>query len=430
MVQKTERADNYTIPWYALSANRLIATLGTLKNEVNCDICVVGGGFTGLSAALELAERDFSVILLEKDTVAFSASGRNGGQIIRGYAKSPETMIEKFGLADTKFMCNVTLEGLDLITSRINKYRIRCDLKMGHLTAALTESHIADLQAEAKAWSKIGHNDLQVLDKNATQSLVKAKPYVGGLFDPRGAHFHPVNYALGLAQAGQSQGLRIHDETEALEIIPGDKPRVVTPRGTVTAKYVILAGAIKLKGTEPIIRRSITATAHMIATEPLGERRARNIMSKDVAVSDARFIMDYYRFSADYRLLFGGNCNYSDLDLPGEGDRLRQRMLKLFPALQMARIDHCWRGPLEFTINRMPDIGRLTPQVYYAHGFGGQGLIATNILGKILAEAVTNQAQRFDVFAKIKHANFMGGNMLKRPLFVLGMIWYQLLDLL
>ena len=168
----------------------------------------------------------------------------------------------------------------------------------------------------------------------------------------------------------------------------------------------------------------------MIATEPLGDKRAASLMSRDIAVSDARFIMDYYRLTSDQRLLFGGNCNYSDMEYPGEDKRLRERMVKLFPQLHMVGIHHCWHGPLEFTINRLPDLGRLSPHVYYAHGFGGQGVVATNILGCVLAEAVAGHAQRFDVFAKIKHAAFPGGNALKRPLFVLGMKWYQLRDLL
>lgn len=430
MPGKTEHADNYSIPWYVLSANRLVATLGSLKGEVNCDICVIGAGFTGLSAALELASKGFSVVILEIGPIAAGASGRNGGQLLRGLAQSPDWLIDKYGLADAKFMCNVTLEGLALILSRISNHDIKCDLKFGHLTAAFTDKHVAGLKAEIRSWQKLGHDDLQFLDKKATQDIVKAKPYVAGMFDSKGAHFHPGNYALGLAQTAQRYGARIFDETEALEVIPGQTPRVITAGGAVTAKFVILGGAIRLKGAEQIARRSITATAHMIATEPLGTRRARNIMSRDVAVSDGRFIMDYYRFSDDYRLLFGGNCNYSDAEYPGEDQRLRQRMVALFPALQSVRIDHCWRGPLEFTINRMPDIGRLSPQIYYAHGFGGQGVIASNIVGKILAEAVRGQAQRFDVFAKIKHAPFPGGQLFKRPAFVLGMTWYKLRDML
>lgn len=429
MLQKNEREDIYNIPWYALSANRLLATLGTLKNEVNCDICVVGGGFTGLSAALELALKGFSVTLLESRSIAFAASGRNGGQVLRGFSKSVDWMISKYGLADASFMTKVTMEGLGLILNRVSTHEIKCDLKFGHLTAAFNTKQVDELKVEQAAWKKLGYDDLQILDQRAVQDIVKAKPYVGGLFDPKGAHFHPINYALGIAQAAQKAGLKLHDETEALEVIPGPSPVVVTPRGRVNCKFVILAGVTNVKGAEPLTRRTITATAHMIATEPLGLKRARNLMAKDVAVSDARFIMDYYRFSHDYRLLFGGNCNYSDMNLPGEDERLRQRMIRLFPAMRMVRIDHCWRGPLEFTINRMPDVGRLGANVYYAHGFGGHGVIATNIIGKILAEAVAGQAQRFDVFAKIKHGNFMGGEMLKRPLFVAGMTWFKLMDM-
>ncbi|MEZ0259821.1 MAG: NAD(P)/FAD-dependent oxidoreductase [Alphaproteobacteria bacterium] len=425
-----DRADYYNVPIYALTANRLLATLGSLKGEVNCDICVVGAGFTGLSAAFELALKGFSVIILERTEIGSGAAGRNGGQLIRGFAQSPDWLTEKYGAPAAKFMSNVSLEGLALILARINNLGIKCDLKFGHMTAALEQKHMADLKGEIKAWEKIGHDDLQMMGKDEVQDLIKTKAYIGGMFDPKGAHIHPLNYALGLAQAAQKAGAKIYDHTTVLRVIPGDTPKVVTSQGSVTAKYVILAGAIGMEGAKSIRRKSITATAHMIATEPLGERRARNIMGRDIAVSDARFIMDYYRLSGDYRVLFGGNCNYSDKGYAGEDQRLRQRMIKIFPQLQSTRIDNCWSGQLEFTINRMPALGRLSPTVYYAHGFGGHGVIATNILGKIMADAVSGQAQRFDVFAKIKHQPFLGGDLLKRPLFVLGMTWYRLRDML
>ncbi|MEZ0226265.1 MAG: NAD(P)/FAD-dependent oxidoreductase [Alphaproteobacteria bacterium] len=390
---------------------------------------MVGAGFTGVSAALELAAKGFSVILLESRSIAFGASGRNGGQLSRGFAKGVDWMVSKFGQADASFMCKVTMEGLGIMLNRITTHQIKCDLKFGHLTAALKPKHMGELKEEAAAWKKLGYGDLELLDARGVQDIVKAKPYIGGMLDPKAAHFHPINYALGVATAAQKAGCRIYDETPVVEVISGEKPKVITARGSVNCKFVILAGVTNVKGAEKLVKKSITATAHMIATEPLGVRRARNLMNRDVAVSDCRFIMDYYRFSSDYRLLFGGNCNYSDMSIPGEDERLRQRMINIFPALRMVRMDNCWRGPLEFTINRMPDIGRLSPQVYYAHGFGGQGVVATNIAGKILAEAVSGQAERFDVFAKVKHANFPGGDILKRPLFVLGMTWFKLRDL-
>lgn len=430
MPNKDDIADKYHMPWYAASSNRLVATLGSLKKEVNCDICIIGGGFTGLSAALELSKKNYNVILLEKDALASSASGRNGGQLQRGYPQSPGDLAEKYGKADAKVMCDITMEGIQLIHHRIKKYNIKCDFKPGVITTGLDAGHMRGLEEEIKEWKAIGYDDLELLDKEQTREIIKSDAYVGALFDKAGGHFHPFNYGLGIARAAQKAGCKFFDHTRAKKIVHGKSPKVITDEGVVNAKYVILGGAIRLKGSEPLMRRSITATAHIIATEPLGERRMNNVMTKDVAVSDCRFIMDYYRFSGDTRLLFGGNCNYSDMGYPGEDKRLRERMVKIFPQLSMVRIDHCWHGPLEFTINRLPGLGRLTPNVYYAHGFGGQGVIATNILGCVLAEAVSGHAERFDVFAKIKHTNFPGGNLLKRPMFVLGMTWYKLRDLL
>lgn len=430
MAKKYDKSLKYSMPWYQISANRLVATLGGLKREVNADICIVGAGFTGLSAGFELALKGFSVIILESNGISTGPSGRNGGQFHRGFDKSPAELIEKFGKHDAKVMCDVTMEGIRLIKDRIAEHDIKCDFKPGALTAATDESQVKGLEEDAAGWAKLGYNDLVMLDRQQTQEMVHVKSYIGGRLDPTGGHFHPYNYGLGLARAAQKAGCKFFDHTRATAIIHGDTAKVVTEHGAVNAKFVILAGAIKLKGSESMVRRSITASAHMIATEPMNPKLVKTIMSKDVAVSDARFIMDYYRLSGDNRLLFGGNCNYSDMDYPGEGQRLRARMLKIFPQLSMTRIDHCWHGPLEFTINRLPGLGRLAANVYYAHGFGGQGVILTNAAGAILAEAVAGHAERFDVFAKIKHANFPGGNLFKRPAFVLGMTWYRVRDAL
>jgi gamma-glutamylputrescine oxidase len=430
MPNSYENKKSYHIPWYAASANRHLQTLGRLSGEVNCDICVIGAGFTGLSTALELSKQGFEVVLLESGTVASGASGRNGGQLQRGYPKSPDTLVAKYGKEDARTMCDITLEGINLITGRIREYDIDCNLAFGQLSAGLDKRQLDELKGEQDAWAAIGHDDMKMLDEAQVQSLVKTPLYKGGLIDEKGAHFHPLNYALGIAAAAQSLGCRIYENTRALELVQSSSPRVVTEKGAVTAKFVVLAGAIALKGSAFMIRHSITATAHIIATEPLGQERIDKIITRNLAVCDARFIMDYYRLSADGRLLFGGNCNYSAMEYPGEAQRLYDRMTALFPALDGVKIDHCWHGPLEFTINRLPHLGRLSPAVYYAHGFGGQGVVATNITGKVLAEAISGTMNRFDVFAKIRHAPFAGGNLLKRPLFVLGMTWYRLRDAL
>lgn len=429
MPRKYENVKEYRDPWYALTANRLLVTLGGLHEEVNCDVCVIGGGFTGLSAALELAQKGMKVALLEKGNVAGSASGRNGGHIQRGFSQSPGWMIDKYGLETARMMCNISLEGLSLMLQRIATHDIQCDLKFGHLTASMAPKHSAELQADIKDWQRLGQQDMDWWDDKQAQETIFTTDYIGGLYDPKGGHFHPVNYALGLAQAFQKAGGLIYDQTPAMDIIPGAVNKVITPSGAVKAKFVILAGATGMKGTPQIRKASLQVTAHMIATEPLGEKRARQIMARDIAVADARFIMNYYRFSDDYRLLFGGNCNYSDREYEGEDRRLHDRMTELFPSLKMTRIDHCWSGPLDLTMNRMPHMGRITPQIYFAHGFGGQGVVLTNILGKVLAEAVSGTAERFDVFAKIRHNPFPGGDALRRPLFLLAMTWYRLRDI-
>jgi gamma-glutamylputrescine oxidase len=431
MPKKYENVKEYHDPWYALTANRLLVTLGALQGEVNCDVCVVGAGFTGLSAALELSQRGFNVVILEKDSVSGLASGRNGGHLQRGFSQSPGWLIRQYGFETAKFLSNVSLEGLGLMLMRMAEHDIKCDLKFGHLTAATKARHEAELKADIRDWQKLGHKDIDWWDEKTVQESVLTGAYTGGLFDNKGGHFHPLNYALGLAQAFQKHGGRIYEQTAAVDIIPGEINRVTTASGgSVLAKFVVLAGVTGMKGLAPLRKASMQVTAHMIATEPLSDTRKQQIMTRDIAVADARFIMDYYRFSSDNRLLFGGNCNYSDREYAGEDMRLRERMTTLFPLLKMTRLDHCWRGPLDLTMNRIPHLGRLTPQIYFAHGFGGQGATLTHILGKIMAEAVAGTAERFDVFAKMRHNPFPGGDLLKRPLFVAAMTWYRLRDML
>lgn len=421
---------DYHSSWYALTPNRLLMTLGALTGEVNCDICVIGGGFTGLSAALELAQKGFSVTLLEAETIAGSASGKNGGHVQRGFSKSPGWLTAKYGADTARMMCNLSLEGIGLMLERIQQHGIDCDIKFGHLTAAMKPRHCRDLKDEIEEWAKVGHTDLQYLGKSETQALVRNEKYIAGLFDPKAGHFHPLNYALGIAAACQKLGVKLHDESRVNRIETGSAPKAFTDKGVVNAKYIIVAGAIDLPQMNAPMRTSISAQAHMIATEPLGEKRARDLITRDIAVIDANFVMNYYRFSSDHRLLFGGNCNYSGKDFGSENDELRLRMLSVFPSLRMTRIDHCWHGPLDLTANRMPHLGRISPTVYFAHGFGGHGVVATNILGKVIAEAVAGTAERFDVFTKIGHTPIFGGGIMKRPLFVLGMMWYKMRDLL
>ncbi len=421
---ETSKSGKVNHSWYAATVNRRLQTLGGLQGEINCDVCVIGAGFTGLSAAYELSRRGYSVTLIEANTVASMASGRNGGHLLRGYSKSPSGL----DAASVKTMCDLTLETFDEIVARIERHKIACDLRFGAVTAGLNQKHGDALKFEIDEWAAMGHTELKYLDKDGIQGFVKGNHYVCGMHDPRGGHFHPLNYALGLAQAAQDAGCRIYENTRALAVEPGSPARVVTENGAIKASFVIIGGYIELKGAEAANRKVIGGTAHMIATEPLPDPQA--FIPQNVSVTDANFLMNYFRLSSDNRILFGGTCNYSALELPMQSQIVKQRLVEVFPALKDIRIDYFWGGLLDFTANRLPHLGRLAPNVFFAHGFSGHGIIPGSLAGQVMAEAVAGTAERFDVFARIRHMPFVGGDLLKQPLFVLGMVWYRLRDFL
>lgn len=419
--------------WYEVSTPHHSQTAGPLTQSTSADVCIIGGGFTGLSAALELAQKNYRVVVLEAGHgMAADASGKNGGHIQRGLAQPPATLAAKFGTDTARAICDMTFEGIELIRARTAQYDIRCDLHMGHVTAAMTERHLRELEDEHAGWRAAGHDGMTMLDQRACENYVRGEGYIGGLYDSLSGHFHPYAHAQGIAIAAQSLGAILHDDSRATGITSaGNKNVVTTASGaSVSADYVLVAGAVDIAPMRPALRRSISATAHMIATAPLSEETAQYLMPGNVAVADANFIMNYYRLSNDSRLLFGGNCNYSGRDMGFEHLELKKRLVKVFPRLADIGIDHCWHGPLDLTVNRLPAVGRLSPQVFYAHGFGGHGVAATNLMGKLMAEAVMGTAERFDIFERIPHIPFIGGTFTKRPLFMLGMLWYQLRDAL
>lgn len=430
MSKNYKNLKEYKDSWYSLTPNRLIVTLGALKGEVNCDVCVVGAGFTGLSAAMDLAEKGLSVVVLESQTVGGGASGRNSGYICRGLGQTPGYMIDHFGLAEARFMAHLSLEGLGMMLERIGTNGIDCDLKFGHLSAGLRPKHADQLQQNLRDWEKLGHEDLSYLDRRSTEKMVGTHRYTGGLFDPKGAHFHPLNYALGLAHATQKRGVKIYDTTFVTEIVHGAYPRVVTDQGVVKAKIVVLTGVSGIKGTDGMGNRTLSGKAFMLATEPISETRVRSLLPKNIVVSHIGDFPHYYSFSTDNRLLFGGNINHKNSSFSGGDSALRAKLHSLFPAMRMTLTQHCWTVPLSLTRSRLPHLGRITPNIYFAHGFGAQGVIATNIIGKILGEAIATQTERFDVFARMKHAPFPGGPLLQHPLFLLGRAWYNLRDMI
>ncbi len=412
---------NYRNSWYAVTPNRLLVTLGALNEEINCDICVIGAGFTGISAAYEFVQKGYSVTLLEAKNLLDSSTGKNGSHLLRGYQLSPDHMAKKYTPGNARMLCNLTLEGLALIVGRIAKHEIKCDLKFGHITTALDRDNISTIIKRIKEWNKLGHTDMQYVSAKDIPAYVDSKKYAGGLYDPKGAHFHPLNYALGVAQTAQTAGCKIYDETPVVKIEPGATVKIRTQQGVINAKFAVLSGHIKIPGLPKLGQKILPAAMPMLATQPLDSRISSKILPKNTAVSDMCGIMNYFNLSNDGRLLFGSIC--PDIDL-------QKRMTAIFPELKDATIAHRWNNPMDFTLNRMPHFGRLSDNIFYAHGYCGQGIILGNLAGKLMAEAVSGTAERFDVFARMKHLSIPGGDAFKKRLLAFAMAWHRLQDTL
>jgi gamma-glutamylputrescine oxidase len=329
---------------------------------------------------------------------------------------------------------DVSVEALALLRELIARFSIRCDLANGYLLTALKERQVRELHAEIEELhGRYGYTSVRYMPLEELSATLATDRYLGALYDSNSGHLHPLNYTLGLARAAESLGVRVFEGTRASGFTAaGTGPvRVHTARGDVRARHVVLCGNVYLGSTAPSLAASIMAVAtYIVATEPLGAERARQLIAENFATCDMNWVLDYFRRSADHRLLFGGRVNYSGLrsfDAPGS---TRARMLVVFPQLREVRIDYAWGGEVDITFNRAPHFGRLAPNVFFLQGFSGHGIALTGIAGKLVAEAVAGTAGRFDVFARIPHANFPGGQALRRPALVLAMLYFRLRDLL
>jgi gamma-glutamylputrescine oxidase len=417
--------------WYAASANAAPAC-PPLAGETTADVCVVGGGIAGLSTALHLAERGYRVVLLEAHRIGWGASGRSGGQAIFGYAASQSKLIASVGAAAARQLWDFSIDALDLIKDRVARHGIDCDLHWGQMHAAIKPRQ----RDELKAWHRelvddYGYDSVRFLDRADVQGMLATDRYCAALFDSRSGHLHPLNYTLGLAAAARAAGVVIHEQSQATSLEHGDPVRVVTAAGSVRARHVALCCNAYIGSLEPRLHsRIMPVGTYIIATEPLGESRITDLMRDNVAVTDINFVLDYFRRSADHRLLFGGRVSYSGLDAFDTATATRKRMLNVFPQLADARIDHAWGGYVDITMSRAPDFGRIAPNVLYLQGFSGHGIALTGIAGKFVAEAIAGQAERFDVYARLGHRPFPGGKLLRTPALMLAMLYYRMRDYL
>ena len=415
--------------YYLATANRVISTV-PLEGDVTADVCIIGAGYTGLSAALELNEAGYKVVVLEAETIGFGASGRNGGQICTGFSSGQGKIESQIGKADAKRAFDLSEEAKQLILDRVEKHKIDCDISWGYMHCIPKPHQFKHLQEWADEYQALGYGGNTLLTKAELEQKLGTNIYHGALRESHAGHFHPLNYCLGLAAAAIKAGAVVHEHSRVVDVNTGPAPWARTVKGKVSAKFMIIGGNAYLgQLIKPLEGKVMPVGSYIIATEPLGENRAKSLIADNEAVANTNFIVDYYRRSSDHRMLFGGRASYSTFEPPNLGEYMRPRMTSVFPQLKDVKIDYAWGGFIAITSNRIPDCGRLSPTVFYAHGYSGQGVSLAGMYGKLMAEAVRGTAERFDLLTKIKHLPFPGGR-LRTPLLVAAMAYYRVRDAL
>jgi len=418
----------YPQSYYAASANPVPAR-PELNGEVETDVCIVGAGYTGLSTAIALLESGFKVSIVEAAKVGFGASGRNGGQIVNSYSRDIDVIERSVAPKQAQLLGDMAFEGGRIIRERIAKYNIQCDLKDGGVFAANTPKHMKHLESQKKLWERYGHTQLELMDAKRIREIVGTDIYAGGMLDMSGGHIHPLNLALGEAAAVESLGGVIYEQSPAIRIERGANPVVHTPNGRVKAKFIVVAGNAYLGNLIPeLSAKSMPCGTQVITTEPLSAELAKSLLPQDYCVEDCNYLLDYYRLSGDNRLIFGGGVVYGARDPANIEAIIRPKMLKAFPQLKDVKIDYAWTGNFLLTLSRLPQVGRLGDNIYYSQGCSGHGVTYTHLAGKVLAEALRGQAERFDAFADLPHYPFPGGRLFQVPFSALGAWYYTLRD--
>jgi gamma-glutamylputrescine oxidase len=407
-----------------------------LQGTQRADVCVVGGGIAGCTTALQLAERGYRVVLLEAERIGWGASGRSGAQAIAGVACGHSKLVRLIGATDARRVWDVSVEGLRWQRELIARHAIDCDYVAGQMHVALKPRQERELREELELLHRsLDYPYVRLVERDELRQIIASDCYIAGTFDGQGGHLHPLKYTQGLAAAAERAGVQIHEGSRAISYAPltqgGSRGfDVRTAAGDVQCKELALCGNAWLGPLAPPLARKIMGVGtYIVATEPLGAPRAAALIRNNAAVSDINWILNYFRRSADHRLLFGGPVSYSGFDLHSARHSARARMLKVFPQLADVAIDHAWGGYVDITQNRAPHFGRLDG-AYFLQGFSGHGIALTGIAGKLLAEAIAGSSERFDVFTRIPHKDFIGGDWLRRPALVLAMLYFRLRDLL
>jgi len=433
MAQRAPYSPAHVASYYAASCQPHTA-YPALQGEVNVDVCIVGGGFSGLNTAIELAERGLSVAVLEARLIGWGASGRNGGQLIRGVGHAVDQFAPVLGHEGVLSLKHMGLEAVEIVRQRVEMYAVACDLTWGYCDLANKPAQLEAFAADIAELRSLGYRHaMELITPHQLPSVVGSDRYKGGLVDMGSGHLHPLNLALGEAAVAQQLGVKVFEQSLVTRIDYGPKVKVHAQGGTVCANTLVLACNAYLNDLNPELGgKVLPAGSYVIATEPLPEALAHELLPRNMAACDQQVTVDYFRLSADRRLLFGGACHYSGRDPRDIAAYMRPKMLKVFPQLHSTRIDYQWAGMIGIGANRLPQIGRLHshPNVYYAQAYAGHGLNATHLAGRLLGEAITGQVGGgFDLFAKVPHMTFPGGKYLRSPLLAMGMLWHRLKEL-
>ena len=427
-MRKEDQKQEHTKSYYAASVNE-VTDYPVLEGANSADVCVVGAGFTGVATALTLAERGYSVALIEGNRIGWGASGRNGGQIINGIS-GLEKIQKKRGASADKMIWDLKWRGNDIIYDRVEKYGIQCDLKSGFLEVATKPSQTSYFEEFVAEREK--HNfpyKYEIWNKEETRKRLGTDAFHGGFVCYRDGHLHPLNLCIGEARAAHNLGVQIFEQSPVTGIEHGERPRVKTARGHVEADAVVLAGnAYSLMEPKHLSNLVFPAGSYIIGTEPLSDDVVNEINPRDVAVCDLNEVVDYYRLSADKRLLFGGACNYSGRDPTSIKSYILPRMLRVYPQLKDVRIDFEWGGKVGIVLNRIPAVGRINKNVYYCQGYSGHGVTATHVMGEVMADAIAGTMERYDLFADMGHFRLPGSQWVGNQIIALGMLYYKMMD--
>ncbi len=427
LLYANDKAGEYPASWYAATAEPL-PSFDPLKGEFRADVCVIGGGYTGLSAALHLAQAGRDVVLIDAQRVGFGASGRNGGQLGSGQREDQITLEKWAGREDARKFWELAEDAKQLVKDLISKHNIDCAYRPGVAEAGSTAADVAELHGYAEHLSKHYGYETEVLDAEAFAALCPSPDYKGGVLDRDAGHLHPLRYAFGLARAAVAAGVRIYERTEAHHIEHGARPVVRTARGRVLAEHVVLATNGYSQGlARPVAARVLPINNFIAATEPLGDRAAE-VLTEDIALADSRFVVNYFRLSEDRRLLFGGGESYGDRFPKDIAAKVRGPMCEVFPSLSDVKIDYAWGGTLGITMRRLPYLARVSPNVLCASGYSGHGVGTATHAGWLMAKAIEGESDGFDTMSRLPCTPFPGGAMFRTPLLTLAMSWYAMRD--